>query len=148
MRSSSAFCPTCGEPTGHEAADGEPGQAAVKMEPAPPQLGKPRHLAFGIAIVLGVGLLISFVLARSAPPATLLITTTPAVEFKLRVASAPDGETAEFDGALPLPLRAGDYFLDVVPNDRAYQRKRLKVHLTSGQQLALPVVLAPSSVRP
>lgn len=148
MRSSSAFCPTCGEPTGHEAADGEPGPAAVKMEPAPPQLGKPRHLALGIAIVLGVGLLISFVLARSAPPATLLITTTPAVGFKLRVASAPDGETAEFDGALPIPLRSGDYFLDVVPNDRAYQRKRLKVHLTRGQQLALPVVLAPSSVRP
>ena len=73
----------------------------------------------------------------------LLIQVTPEGSFTVTVSKLADGDGRIFDGALPIDLERGDYFIDVVPAARSHQRKRLKVHLSAGQVLTLPVVLHP-----
>ncbi len=94
----------------------------------------------GIAIILAV----IAVILLSTNPARLVIQTIPEGPFKVTVSKTADGEGKTYDGAQAIELDPGDYFVDVVPASKAFQRKRLKVHLGGNQMLALPpVVLNP-----
>ena len=95
----------------------------------------------GLAIVLAI----IAVVMLSTNPARLAIQTTPEGPFKVTVSKTADGEGGTtYDGASAIELDPGDYFVDVVPSSKAFQRKRLKVHLSGNQMLALPVVLNPT----
>lgn len=150
MRSMSAFCPTCGHSVGADPGDTPAVRALPPAGTPAPVKKRPAAVVAGVVVVLaalGAGAF----LAQRPTPAQLAITVIPEMRFHLRVSKTADGEPREFAGDQPIALRPGDYFLDVVPVDRGFQRKRLKVHLSPGQTLALPVVLAPagpSSARP
>jgi hypothetical protein len=82
------------------------------------------------------------------PSAKLAIQTTPDGPFQVRVSSTATGESKTYDGSQAVALEPGDYFIDVVPLTRTYLPKRLKVHLSPNQLLALPVVLQPTRPEP
>jgi hypothetical protein len=112
---------------------------------------------WGLVIVLGCMLGVWIASAREkdgrrgllrAASARLAIQTVPEGPFKVTIAQTVDGEGRIFDGANAIDLEPGDYFVDVIPASKQYQRKRLKVHLSSKQMLALPVVLTPSGPLP
>lgn len=98
--------------------------------------------AFGFAIVRG-DLLREGVLRGSK--ATLAIATTPEGPFAMEISKSLEQPPMRVDGASPVNLPPGDYFVDVVPASKEYQRKRLKIHLSARQMLALPVVLTPTA---
>ena len=144
MRSVSAFCPTCGHPVGADPGDTPPPLQAV-APPAPlPRKKRPVAVLAGMVVVLAATGAAGFLTTRSTP-ARIALDLTPAGPFTVAVSETADGPSRTFDGAEVLSLRPGEYFLDVVPADRGFQHKRLKVHLSSGQMLALPVVLAPAA---
>ena len=115
-------------------------------------LMKTRVLGWGVVLVIGC--VLGGLLARTrqheggggllpARTARLAIQTTPEGTFNVFVSKTADGEARMFPGSVSMELEEGDYFVDVVPETMAYQRKRLKVHLAADQMLALPVVLTP-----
>lgn len=111
---------------------------------------KTRVLGWGVVLVIGC--VLGGLLARTrlregsggllpTRTARLAIQTTPELTFNVLVSKTADGAARTFLGSVPMELEEGDYFVDVVPESMAYQRKRLKVHLSADQMLALPVVL-------
>ena len=111
---------------------------------------KTRGLGWGAVLVVGVVMGGWLSKARVAAggggllplsTATLQISTTPEQPFKLAIARQTDGDGRTFDGAAPVQLEVGDWFVDVIPASQSFQRRRLKVHMTSGQVLMLPVEL-------
>ena len=90
---------------------------------------------------VAIGLAAFAVAVLSTNPARLAIQTIPEGPFKVTVSKTADGKGITYDGASAIELDPGDYFVDVVPVSKAWQRKRLKVHLGGNQLLPLPVVL-------
>ncbi len=102
--------------------------------------------SIGGAIVILMGVVA--VLMMASNPARLAIQTTPEGPFTVKVSKTAEGGEKTYDGAQAIELDPGDYFVDVIPASKAYQRKRLKVHLSGNQMLALPVVLNPTGPPP
>ena len=74
-------------------------------------------------------------------PAKLAIAIEPDGPFTIRVSksvSGADGKT--YGGSSTIEIAPGDYFVDVIPGP-LFQAKKLKVHLSPDQKLALPVHL-------
>ena len=117
----------------------------------------PWRARLGWAVVLIAGCVMGGWIARSRlgsgpngllprDSAELAIATTPEVAFVVEVRrDVPEAVPRLFDGKQSMTLEPGDYYVDVVPTSLKHQRKRLKVHLSSNQKLALPVVLNASS---
>ncbi len=143
-----------------EQASVDPTNATIPPKPRPVRRSQPRKNdsvvasmppsrkrlvifgGIGGAIIILMGLISVLMLANN--PARLAIQTTPEGPFTVKVSKTAEGGENTYDGAQAIELDPGDYFVDVIPASKAYQRKRLKVHLSGNQMLALPVVLNPT----
>ena len=113
---------------------------------APMPAGRRKVILFGsIGGAATIVLAIIAVVMLTTNPARLAIQTSPEGPFKVTVSKTAEGDGKTYDGAQAIELDPGDYYVDVVPASKLYQRKRLKVHLSGNQMLALPVVLTPTS---
>lgn len=102
-------------------------------------------------LMLGYSALVpTLVLQFAENPARLAIQTQPEQPFAVVVSKTAAGGGQAFNGSQVIVLDPGDYFVDVVPSSKAFAPKKLRVHLSGNQMLALPVVLTPvlSAPRP
>ncbi len=109
-------------------------------------LGRRRVMLFGsLGAGVSIILVITAGLMLTTNPARLAIRTTPEGPFKVVISKTADGEGKTYDGAQAIELEPGDYFVDVIPVSKSFQRQRLNnIHLIGNQNLALPVVLKPT----
>ncbi len=120
-----------------------PPRLAPKGPPPKAALNKRLLVVGGLGATVLVALVVASVMLLRSNPARLVVRVEPDTPFTVKVSKLtrdqPVGNPESYDGRGAIVVDPGDYMLDVLPADKNLQPKRLKVHLTPGQILPLPV---------